>query len=87
MHFIYMNDKIIVRDIVDDEVTIYNPDGTILVITRNMLCVNDILIQIKEQELEGYTLERNGNVCQIRKSGRIREFGSDVYSAQLRKLI
>lgn len=48
---------IIVRDIQEKEMTVYNPDGSILVITYNMLCIDDICLQIKEQGLEGYTIE------------------------------
>ena len=46
---------VVIRDIQDKEMTIYNPDGTILVVTHNMLCVLDVLIQIREQGLDGYT--------------------------------
>lgn len=50
------NNKIIIRDLKEKEMTVYNPDGSILVITCNYLCINDILIQIKEQSLEGYSI-------------------------------
>jgi hypothetical protein len=80
---------IIVRDIKDKEMTIYNPDGTILVITHNILCVHDILIQIKEQKLSGYTIQLEG--CDYKREitdyGHIKQGLPDVYNEQLRKLM
>lgn len=79
---------IIVRDIQDKEMTIYNPDGTILVITHNILCVNDILIQIKDQKLSGYTIKiESGDKQEITDYGRIKQGFPDVYSEQLRELM
>ena len=80
---------IIVRDIQEKEMTIYNPDGTILVITHNILCVNDILIQIKDQKLSGYTIQLEGSDYkqEITDYGRIKQGLPDVYSEQLRGLM
>ena len=80
---------IIVRDIQDKEMTIYNPDGTILVITHNILCVNDILIQIKEQKLSGYTFQLEGwdYKQEITDDGRIEQDFPYVYDDQLRTLL
>ena len=80
---------IIVRDIQDKEMTIYNPDGTILVITHNILCVNDILIQIKDQKLSGYTIQLEGSDYkqEITDYGRIKQGLPDVYNEQLRELM
>ena len=80
---------IIVRDIQDKEMTIYNPDGTIVVITHNILCVNDILIQIKDQKLSGYTIQLEGSDYkqEITDYGRIKQGLPDVYSEQLRGLM
>lgn len=76
---------IIVRDIQDKEMTIYNPDGTILVITHNILCVNDILIQIKDQKLSGYTIQLEGS--DYKQEITDYEGLPDVYSEQLRELM
>ena len=80
---------IVVRDIQDKEMTIYNPDGSILVVTHNMLCVNDILIQIKEQKLSGYTIQLEGvdYKQEITDYGRIKQGLPDVYNEQLRELM
>ena len=80
---------IIVRDIQDKEMTIYNPDGTILVITHNILCVNDILIQIKEQKLSGYTIQLEGRDYkqEITHYGRIKQDFPHIYDDQLRSLM
>ena len=93
-----MENNIIIRVLKDKEMTVYNPDSSILVITSNYLCINDILIQIKEQSLEGYsisngTLDSEGEliICPILKSGHIKgntrcRFNS-VFDEQLSYLV
>lgn len=80
---------IVVRDIQDKEMTIYNPDGSILVVTHNMLCVNDILLQIREQKLSGYTLqlEDKDYKQEITEYGHIKQGLHDVYSKQIKALM
>ena len=80
---------IIVRDIHDKEMTIYNPDGTILVVTHNMLCVNDILLQIREHKLSGYTIQLEGRDYkqEITDYGHIKQGLPDVYSEQIKALM
>ena len=80
---------IIVRDIQEKEMTIYNPDDSILVVTHNMLCVDDICLQIKEQGLEGYTIEKEGSGrCEITKHGRIKGVGfGEICCEYLEKLM
>lgn len=45
---------IIVKEIKNDPVRFFNPDGTLLCETNNELVFNDIRIQIKDQQLSGY---------------------------------
>lgn len=79
---------IIVRDIQDKEMTVYNPDGSTLVVTHNMLCINDILIQIREQGLQGYTIQVDGRFVQgITSKGRIKDYFPCVFSEQLKTLM
>ena len=80
---------IIVRDIQDKEMTIYNPDGSILVVTRNILCVNDILLQIREQKLTGYMFQIEGREYkqEITHYGRIKQDFPHVYADQLKALM
>lgn len=80
---------IIVRDIQEKEMTVYNPDGSILVVTHNMLCIDDICLQIKEQGLEGYTIEQEGSGrCNITKYGRIKGSGfGDVSCTYAEKIM
>lgn len=80
---------IVVKDIQEKEVTIYNPDGTPLVVTHNMLCVNDILIQIKILALEGYSCSIGDSPkYDITKAGRIKGQGfGEVYSQQMKILM
>lgn len=75
---------IIVRDIRDKEMTVYNPDGSPLVVTHNMLCVNDILIQIREQGLEGYKFQMEGySMRGITHKGHIKFGVRSVHAEQL----
>lgn len=79
---------IIVRDVQDKQMTIYNPDGSVLVITHNMLCINDILLQIREQNLEGYTFQVEDGIRQeITKRGRINYGLQCVFLKQTRILV
>ena len=79
---------IIVRDVIDRQMTVYNPDGSILVVTHNMLTINDILIQIKNQELEGYKFQaERDEIVEISPNGRIQTRYEDVYSRQLKMLM
>lgn len=80
---------IIVRDIQDKEMTIYNPDGSILVVTHNILCVNDILLQIREQKLAGYTFQVEGREYkqEITSKGHIKQDFPHIYADQLRTLM
>lgn len=78
---------IVVRDIHEDEMSIYNPEGECIVVTRNMLCVNDILLQIKEHSLEGYYVKVGNNQYEISKIGRIKGPVGITYATQLCKLM
>lgn len=78
---------IIIRDLQDKEMTIFNPDGTVLVVTHNMLCVNDVLLQIREQDLEGYTIKIEGRPVQIiSRKGRIKGYFPHVFAEQLKQM-
>lgn len=78
---------IVVRDIQEDEISIYTPDGKCLVVTRNMLCVNDVLLQIRKQNLEGYYVEAKGIRYNITKHGRIKGPIDSIYANQLKELM
>lgn len=80
---------IIVRDIQDKEMTVYNPDGSILVVTHNILCVNDILLQIREQKLSGYMVQIEGRNYkqEITSKGHIKQDFPHIYADQLRTLM
>lgn len=78
---------IIIRDLQDKEMTIFNPDRTVLVITHNMLCVNDVLLQIREQNLEGYAIQIEGKpLLEITKYGRVKGEFPHIFNEQLREL-
>ena len=69
--------------------TIYNPDGSILVITHNILCVNDILLQIREQKLSGYMFQIEGRNYkqEITSKGHIKQGLPHIYADQLKALM
>jgi len=62
---------IILRDIQNPPVKIFNPDGALLCETNNDLIFNDIRIQIKDQQLSGYYLEFQGKKCGINRHGEL----------------
>jgi hypothetical protein len=80
---------IVVRDIHEETMVAYNPDGTILTITNNVLCLNDILIQIRMRELEGYTVSiGNRPPYEITKRGSVKGYGTGIINClQLRILM
>lgn len=63
--------KIEIRCIRNKPVRIFNPDGSLLCETDNLLQFNDIRIQIKDQKLEGYYLEFEGEKSIIDSNGGI----------------
>lgn len=60
-----------IRCIRNKPVKIFNPDGTLLCETDNELQFNDIRIQIKDQESEGYYLEFEGEISNIDSDNRL----------------
>lgn len=67
-----MNDKnIIVYDIQEEYVTIYNPKGEEIVTTNNPLVFDDIRLQIAEKQLEGYYFIHRNNKYPIESDGDI----------------
>lgn len=85
-------DGITVRDLHEKPVTIFNPDGSILVVTDNELTILDICVQIKEKKLEGYTIQTEEyDIIPIMKNGRIVGAGADtigeIHSDLMRKLM
>lgn len=60
-----------IHDIHDEPVTVLNPDGTELVTTDSKLVFIDILLQIKQQRLEGYKINFKGEIRDITPNGKI----------------
>lgn len=71
---------IVIRDIQNPSVKIYNPDGTLLCDTNNELVFNDIRIQIKDQKLTGYYLIFEGNKCEINNDGELVKWPKGLFS-------
>lgn len=62
---------IIIRDVRNPQVSIYNPEGAFVCETDNNLVFNDIRIQIKDQQLSGYSIEFRGKKYTINKHGEL----------------
>lgn len=79
---------LVIRDLQETLMSIYDPDGNLICQTHNMLTVNDILIQIKENALEGYKYEdENVGLVEISKDGRIYANIETIYDKQLKILL
>jgi hypothetical protein len=84
--------EIVVRDLRERPVTVYDPDGNVVVETDNMLTIHDICIQIMENKLEGYTAKiADYKPLPIRTDGMIVGTGAhligEVNNEQMRKLM
>lgn len=56
---------------VDNFAKIFNPDGSLLIETNNLLLFSHIRVQIKENELEGYSVQYQDEIIPIDKNGRL----------------
>lgn len=78
--------KIEIRCIRNKPVKIFNPDGTLLCETDNDLQFNDIRIQIKDQKLEGYYLEFEGERSNIDSDGGVCNWMKGLFSTSTDQL-
>lgn len=78
--------KVIARNIKDYPVKIFNPDGTLLCETDNILVFYDIRIQIKKHKLEGYYLEFNGEIINIDKEGDPEQWPNGLFDISDKQL-
>lgn len=81
---IYQSNKLAFKRITQPTVAIYNPDGDIIGICVNELEFLDILVQVKRNNLEGYSvslypIDEKGKIP-IDKSGRCRIHRLGVYT-------
>ena len=59
------NEKVIIRDVHDEEYAILDPDGVEIYRGCNALVLTDARIQIKEKQLKGYCVEFHGEKIRI----------------------
>lgn len=71
---------IIIRNLQNPPVKIYNPDGTLLCETNNELIFNDIRIQIKNQRLNGYYLVFEDKKYEINSDGELMNWPKNLFS-------
>ena len=82
------NTNIVVRNLHETMMTVYQPDGSILVETDNLLCIHDILIQIDDLSLEGYKIKIEDEIYDISKNGRIEKCMYEfLMDKQLRRIM
>lgn len=78
------------REIKDQMVDIYAPDGTLLGRTDNLLSFTDLRIQIMEAKVYGYYIMFEGQKVYIDENGRLPEWPKglfDIWDNQLDTLI
>lgn len=68
----YKPEDIFAKDIEEEQVSILKPSGEILVSTNNQLVINDILIQIKQKKVCGYSILYNGKKYVISSNGHVK---------------
>lgn len=65
-------------------VTIYNPDGSELITTNNPTTLQYIRLQIKEQNLKGYTiLTREDRVIEIKPNSKLEVWPGDEVPGEI----
>lgn len=92
--FIYIkpiaDNEIIPHIIKENKVTVYKPDGKELITTDNVLIFNDIRLQIKQKELNGYYIIFEDKKYEININGMIPSWPNGLFDTethQLTKLI
>jgi hypothetical protein len=66
------DDEIFVKDIKDESVEVFKPNGELLVKTDNVLVFNEILVQINQKSISGYHIVFRGERYDIDKNGYIK---------------
>lgn len=57
--------NVVLRELHDDQVYIYKPDGSLLGVTDDERTFNDFRIQVKQKQLSGYTISLDGGETKI----------------------
>lgn len=69
---------------VEPTITIFNPDGTELIITNNPTTLQYIRLQIKQQKLKGYTiLTCKDRVIEIKSNGKLEVWPGDEVPGEI----
>lgn len=69
---------------VEPTVTIFNPDGSELITTNNPTTLQYIRLQIKQQQLKGYTiLTREDRVIEIKSNGKLDVWPGDEVPGEI----
>lgn len=80
--------EVVLREIYNDQVSIFKPDGSLLGVTRNELTFNDFRIQVKQKELDGYSISLDGGETKIPvdKHGQLHRWPHGLFSIQEEQL-
>ena len=80
--------EVVLREIYNNQVLIFKPDGSLLGATRNELTFNDFRIQVKEKELSGYSISVDGGETKIPvdKDGQLERWPDGLFTIQEQQL-
>ena len=81
-----------IKEFTEPITELFNESGESLGFINSTLSLNDVLIQIKKQKLEGYFIMFNCNIIDIDKNGRIRNLKDidgfyDTYFLQMKEIM
>ena len=79
-----------INDIKETTCTLIDPQGTVVGKIKSQLQLDDVRIQIKKQQISGYTIEWQEQIINISKYGRLDPwpFGFfDITDIQLNELL
>lgn len=65
---------------------LYDPEGNLVGTLDNYFSFLDVRVQIKNRQVEGYTIQRNGTIAKIDKDGRLPFYPRDLFPKMDRDL-
>ena len=67
----------------EEYVDIYNPDGTLLVHTNNLLLFDWICLQIKKRQETGYTVKFDNKIIEVDKNGALQDYPDGIIGSKM----
>jgi hypothetical protein len=66
---------------------LYDPQGNFVGVLDNYFSFLDVRVQIKNRQVDGFYIERNGCVALIQKDGQMNPYPHDLFPMMDRSLI